>query len=169
MKLPVILHDGRIEMSDFHKGKLRQAIRDNGGPIRAEIQTLMPESRKQRAYLHGALIPLWVKLDGNEYRESSLCDFYFELFKREKFPEAVKVNGKIEIMAKSSKGSNNLNKIVEMMIDFLVEDYGLYHHSDVLNPENYKRWRDELFSFGKWDHYLEYAEEMGWLKFNRIK
>lgn len=159
----------RFEISDYWVSMIRKELKESGeSMLKAIISFIIPESNNQRRFLHGGLIPLWIKLDGNNFKDSSLCDFYFEVFKREHYPEAVKINGKVEIRGKSSKGSKALNKITEMMIDFLVENYGLRYESEVLNPENYKKFRDELFSTGKWERYLDYCEEMGWLKFTRF-
>ncbi len=160
MKIPIIIHESRFEIGEYHLKKIKEAVKD--GPVRAQIETIVPESRQQRKYLHGSLIPLWIALDGNDYKNQEINDFYFEQMKREFSPEAIKIHGKIQIRGKSSRGAKALNTLTEKLIDMMVEEYGLKYDSEVLKPANFEKFRDELYMTGTWDSYLDYAKEMKW-------
>lgn len=162
MKVPIIIHEEKLELSEYHSKKLKELVKENQAPLRAILETIVPESRQQRRFLHGGLIPLWVALDGNDWRDHEVCDFYFEEAKKEYSPEAIKIRGKVVIRAKSSKGSKALNKLTESLIDMLVEHYGLAYNTEVLKPDNYIKFRDELYMTGSWETYLDYAKEMKW-------
>ncbi len=165
MRVPIVLMDGRIEMSEFHKGKVRQALRDNQGPIRAEIHTLLPESRKQRAYLMGCLIPLIVYFDGNDYTDGETLERYFEFLKMELAPEVMRVGGKIRTFGQSTKGSKRLNTFIEKVQEYLQEQYGLEYSSKAINPDEYKKFSDEIYPFQtEYRDYLHYCDKLKWIK-----
>lgn len=165
MKIPIVLRDGKIEMSEFHKGKVREALRDANGPIRAEIHTLLPESRKMRAYVMGGLIPLATYMDGHDHTDSEICGWYFEHFKKEFTPHAIKIDGKIQVFGKSSKGSNSLKVFAEKLQDHLAEQHGIEYSSKAVSPVEYKRFRDEIYPFQmEYKDYIDYCEKMKWIR-----
>lgn len=173
MSIQIIIHKDpkspkgfRFSLSDYHCMNIRKELKEVE-QLRATMEFVLPESRKMRGFLMGGLIPVQVYLDGNDYRDSSVIDFYFERFGCEAFPEAIKRNGQVELKRQSSKGRRMLPKYTEKYIEYLVDDYGLKYDSEVIKPENYKHFRDQVYATGKWDHYLEYAKDMGWLEFNR--
>lgn len=159
MKIPIIIHDNKFELTDYWRIQIRKAVKDNGAPIRAEIQTLLPESRKMRAYVMGSLIPLLVYLDGNDYKDGDVCDWYFEHYKKEFTPCLLKVHGKIETFGKSSKGSKALGIFAEKLQDYLSEHYAIGYDSKVISPDFYKEWRD-TFSMESTDTFIEYCEKL---------
>jgi len=163
MKIPVILSEGRIEMSEYHKMQIRKALKDTSGPIRAEIQTLLPESRHMRAYVMGSLLPLLVYLDGNDYKDTKICEYYFEHYKTEMSPEAVKIAGKIHLFGKSTKGSKALKVFAEKLQDYLSEHHGIDYDSKVTNPDFYKEWRDTM-SMDTTEDFLDYCKKLKHLK-----
>ena len=165
MRVPIILRDGKIEMSEFHKGKVRQALRDNNGPIRGYIETTMPESRRQRAYLMGCLIPLCVYFDGHDHTDGETLERYFEFLKTELAPEVMKVGGKIRTFGQSTKGSKRLNNFIEKLQEYLQEQYGLEYSSRAIVPDEYKRFRDEIYPFQmEYKDFLDYCEKMNWIR-----
>jgi len=165
MKIPIVLHDGKIEMSEFHKGKVRTALRDAGGPIRAEIHTLLPESRKMRAYVMGGLIPLAIYLDGHDHTDTEICEWYFEHFKREFTPHAIKIDGKIQVFGKSSKGSNALKLFAEKLQEHLAEQHGIEYSSKAVSPDEYRRFKDEIYPYQlEYADFISYAEAMKWIR-----
>lgn len=167
--IPTIIHSDKFEITEYWRKVLKQAVTDNDSqPIRAQIVPLTIESRKQRKYLMGALLPLWVYLDGGDHKDSEMCGRYFEDFKLEYFPEAIKIKGKVKLFGKSSKGSKMLSAVIDRMIDMLVEHYGLEYGSPVLLPDVYKNFRDELFSTGPWESFLDYAISMKWINKDKI-
>lgn len=163
MKIPIIIHDNKFELTDYWRMQIRKAVKDNGAPIRAEIQTLLPESRKMRGYVMGSLIPLLVYLDGNEHKDSKTCDRYFEHYKEEFTPELLKINGKVHTFGASSKGSKALGRFAEKLQDYLSEHYAIGYDSKVISPDFYKEWRD-TFSMESTDTFIEYCEKLKLIK-----
>ncbi len=157
--IQVILHGDRIEVGEYNSRLIKDKVTENGSPIRGHICFDLPESRQQRKFLHGALIPLWCYYDNNDYKDSEVLERYFDDFMLENFPEVLKIHGKVKTFGKSSKGSAMLNKVTERIIDMLVADYGLEYTSPALLPATFIEWRDELASFSN-EHFLEYMERM---------
>lgn len=164
MQVQIILTDKSIEISEFNRKKLRQAVKDNGRPIKGYISTTMPESRKQRGYLMGGLIPLLVYLDGNDYKDKDMLDFYFQEYKKELQPEFVTINGTPRKRGKSTKGSESLNQFIEKLQEFLAEQYGIDHNCPAINPEEYKKFRDEIYFDSEYEDFISYAVDMKWIK-----
>lgn len=164
MKAQIIITQERIEISEYWRKRLKQAVRDNGKPIRGYIETLTPESRKQRKYLMGGLIPLSVYLDGNDYKDGDMLDFYFQEYKKEFQPEFVTMNGQTRVRGKSTKGSEALNVFIEKIQDYLSEQHGIDMSNPVINPDSYKDFRDRIYpSVDKYEDYIEYARDMKWI------
>lgn len=165
MKIPIIIHLEKFELSEYWRSKVKQAVKDAGAPIRAEIHTLLPESRNQRKYVMGGLIPLLVYLDGNDYRDSETCDRYFETFKREFTPETMVINGKVEVFGKSSKGGKALQQFTEKLQEFLNDEYGIAYDSKAVNVDEYKKFRDEIYSFSpEYEDWIDYCRKMKYIK-----
>lgn len=162
-QVPIIIHGERIEVSEYHTRLLKQAVKDNNAPIRGIIQVLQAESSKQRKYLMGGLIPLLIYLDGGDYKDNETCDRYFQVYKAEFFPEAVKINGKIHLFGQSTKGSKSLNRFIERVQDFISEQYGISYSNEAINPEKYKEWRDTEMSLSTED-WIDYCVKMKWVK-----
>jgi hypothetical protein len=158
-QIPVIIHIDKMEISEYWRKVLRQAVKDNGKPIRAIIDPLMPESRNQRKYLHGCLLPLLVYLDGNDYRDSEILEHYFENYKREFSPELIKINGKIHTFGKSTKGSKALLKFISTLQDYIVDNYGISYDNKAMSTDSYKYWRDVLLT-EDYNDYISYCVAM---------
>ncbi len=168
--IPIVLDGSTIQVSEYHTKLIRQVITDNGGKLlRAHIVLSLPESAKERRFVMGGLNKLIVYYDGNDWTDSKVCKKTFEIFMEENFPEAQKILGKIRLVGKSSKGKKMLDAVCNRMIDYLVEQYGLEYTSKVLDPNNFKYYRDELRSDvnNPWPDYISYAEAMKWI--NREK
>lgn len=127
------------------------------------IEPTLPESRNQRAFYHAAVLVLWAYLDGKNYRDSLVLEQMHEIAKREFNGEVMVVNGTPHKVSKSTKGL--LNKgYLERVIDYLVESYGI-DQGAVLNPEIYKKFRDEVYPFtSKYDTFIDYLRDMKLLK-----
>ena len=161
--IPCLLTGDRIEISEYHTKLIRQAVKDQGGPIRAEINVLTPESRKARAYLMGGILPLAVYLDGQDYKDSETCERYFEYYKSEFYPVAVKIEGKIRLFGKSTKGSKALKQFTERLQDYLHEQHGISYDNKAMNPECYKEWRDTL-SMSTTDDWITFCRAMKYIE-----
>jgi hypothetical protein len=168
MRAQIVITEKSLEISEYWRKRLKQAVKDNGEPVRGYIETSMPESRKQRGYLMGGLIPLLVYLDGNDYKDGDLLEYYFEHYKKEFQPETILINKKVQIRGKSTKGREALNKFIERMHEYLDEQYGIDMSNKAINPEEYKTFRDKIYFSGKWDDFISYAVDMKWIKNHEI-
>lgn len=135
------------------------------------VQDRLPESRKQRGFYHGAVLPLLAYLNGWNYRQSKAIDFLHEEMKREFNGKLEKLGGKVIKVGQSTKGllSNNDREdsaYLERVIGYMEENYGI-DRMKVLNPEDYKYFRDNIFSFSDYDDYIDYM--IGLKKLPEIK
>lgn len=165
MKVFVALaKNGGLDMSDYQRATLKDFITENEGDrLRLTIDKLQPESKHQRNFYHGAILPLWAYLDGNNYTNSVVLDQYHEYAKQEFNAQWLVINKKAQKVGGSTKG--NLKKYLDDIIDYLEENYGI-DRMEVLNPEDYKYWRDTIFGFGECNTYIEYLVSLNKLKSN---
>lgn len=149
---------------------MRQAVTDNKKPIPSQIQTLLPESRKMRGYVMGGLIPLIVYLDGNDYKDSKICDRYFEFLAEELSPEYLKINGKMRLFAKSTKGSVALGEFCEKLLQYLNEQYGIERDNPTVNSDEHKKFRDEIYSFfPEYEDWIDYCVKLKYISYENIR
>lgn len=134
--------------------QLKAWLKKNAG-ARLELIHLLPESRKQRKFYHGAVLPLWAYLNGHDYKDSDVLHWIHEYAKAEFNGEMVIFDGKPQKRGLSTKGK--LGVYVEKVIEYLVEQYAI-DQREVLDPERYKYWRDVLFPSGDTacDNYIDY-------------
>lgn len=154
---------GKYKIDGFDFGKRRDSVlnhcKHNVGQ-RFILSDLEIESTLQRKFFEGAVIPMWVYLDGKDFRDSGICKEYHEVAKLEFNPKTVIVNGKPRIIGGSTKGKLQREEIVERVIDMLEEQYGI-DRVLVLNPMEYKHWRDKLRSFKDVPfHYIDYLRSL---------
>ena len=143
--------------SETNRAKFKQFLLENKG-IRLKIEPVTPESRGQRAFYHGAVIPLWAYLDGKDYKDNLVLDQLHDIAKREFNGEVLVVYGKAYKVSKSTKGL--LNKgFLERVIDYLVENYGI-DQGVVLNPNLYVKFRDEIYPYSNYDTFIDYMEDI---------
>ena len=159
MKIQVKVLPKQFVLSDYSRAKLHDFVVAEGGEIRAELVTLTPESRKQRKFLHGAVLSLWAYLNDLDYKDPKVMDYLFELAKREFTPDCITIDKKVQLFGKSSKGSKALNHLLEKIVDHLEEQYGI-DRAECLNPDDYKYFMDEVFMHGEYDGYLDYLLKM---------
>lgn len=140
---------GQYKKDGFDFGKTRDRVLNhcahNVGQ-RFVLSDLLPESRQQRKFFEGAVIPMWVYLDGKDYKDSSICRDYHEIAKLEFNPKVVITHGKARTIGGSTKGKLQKNEICDKVIDMLEKEYGI-DRTVVLVPADYKHWRDTLRSF----------------------
>lgn len=149
-----------IEIGEFQWKKMVKEIKDNpNAPI--VISSLLPESRQQRRYLEGGLIPLFVFFQGNDYTDTA----QIEDARQDIMDEVLGVSrlnrltGKVEVHAQSSKGKDNLNKVCEWLIAYLFEQYDCPHKA--VDHEQFKVWRDTIYPEGGPDDWITYLIETG--------
>ncbi len=144
--------------SEYNKARFRKDLMQHiGRKYRITLEDY--ESKEQRGFFEGAVIPLWVYLDGNDYKSSKIIKQYREEAKREFNPEILTIAGKVKKVPGSTK--NKLG-IIEKVIDFMEEQYGIKREV-VLNTELYKKYRDEIRPFDteyKYETFIDYMREL---------
>ena len=148
--------DGKQNMgSEYLRNKYADDLAKNPG-ARYKIERITPESRKQRGFFEGAVVPLVTYFqDRMDYKKSDDNRVVREWLKLEFNGDLKSINGKTHRIAKSTKGELN-NGILDKIIDWVEENYGI-DRMEVLNPDRYQRWIDEIFSFTDGpDHYIDY-------------
>ncbi len=152
------LKDGSFNFgSEQNIEKFRHFAKFNVGK-KVEIKLLTPESRNQRGYFEGAVIPLFVYLDGADYRDNEVVRYYRDYYIKPEFNgEAMTINGKAIKVGKSTK--NQLQNLIEKVVDWLEEQYGI-DRRECLDPEEYKKFRDEIYPVTDYDSYIDYLVEM---------
>lgn len=121
------------------------------------IEDLDYESLKQRGFFEGAVVPMVVYLDGRDHTDTEECRKTREALKLEFNAEFTMLNGVSKKVAGSTKGKLNAG-FVERVIDWMEDQYGI-DRTVVLNPKDYKHWRDAIFSFGGPETYIDYLVE----------
>jgi hypothetical protein len=152
--------DGNLFLGD-QADSFREVLKKNPG-MRFTIDPLLPDSRQQRKFYHGAVIPLWAYLDGKNYKDNYILDSMHELAKIEFNGEILVANGKSTRIGKTSRGKLNQGYI-DRIVDYLEENYGI-DRKIALNPKDYKHWRDVIFPYGGPDNYIGYLIESGKIK-----
>lgn len=154
--------EGRLELGRYNREKFVGFLKEHPNAL-IRISTVLPESKKQRGFLEGAVIPLVTFYqDGLDHRSSADNEKVREWLKLEFWSEFVLVNGKSQKLPRSTKGSEALNAFVEKVIDWLHENYE--PPVEALDPEGFKLWRDTVRSFGGPTDYISYLVETGVLK-----
>ncbi len=152
--------NGKLSVgSDYNRARFSERLKQGG---RGHIIFDLPESRKQRRFFEGAIVPLATYFQDNlDYRNSEDLELMRESLIEDCLGVEIKiVNGKKRTKRASSKGSKNLNKVAEYTIDYLVAEHGI-DQAEVLNPDEYKTWRDEIFPYGGADNYIDFLIESG--------
>lgn len=151
--------NGAISMpSDFARTVFKKHLLNNEGAIFDIVKRTPEESRSQRKFYHGAVLPLWVYLDAKDYKNSDMIARYHEIAKIEFNGDFEATNGKTYRIGKSTQKELN-NGFLERVIDNLVSQYGI-DQSIVLNPKLYKKWRNEVFPFGGPENFIDYMREI---------
>jgi len=159
MKYRIKVTERGIEFeSDHTRKRFQQEARERDWP-RAEISFVTPESRKMRSFLHGSVIPMIVwHQHGMDHQSSKDCDAVFEWMKEE-FGEWVTVAGRAKRVSASSRG--RLREFTQRVIDWGMEQG---YPMELCDPDGYRKWHDEIYSFGGPDSYLLYLESIRKLK-----
>lgn len=152
---------GLVFPSDYQRDQFRKYVKENDG-IRLQIEPIVPDSNNQRAFYHGAIIPLWAYLDGKDHRDSNVLDQMHQVAKLEFNGGVIVVNNVSHKVAQSTKGKLNQG-FIERVMDYLAENYGI-DPSVVLNPELYKRFRDEIYPYSNYEDFIAYMRDIKLLK-----
>lgn len=149
------------EEGGFNFGQSRERVlnhcKHNAGK-RFTLSDHMPESYSQRKFYHGAVLPLWIYLDGKDYKDSNLRDSYHELAKIEFNAEMVVTKGRTVKIGKSTK--HKLNEgFLEKVIENLEDQYGV-KREECLDPKDYKHFKDKIFMESEFDDYIDYLKSL---------
>ena len=151
---------GGIMMSDYTRKLFNDFLKKNEG-IRLKIESITPESTNQRRYFEGCLIPLITYFQEHlDHRNNEDCKKVREWLMQEFLSETAIVNNTPRKVVKTSKGQ--LKSLIEKTIDWLNENYAI--PQEAINPDDYKKWRDTLYSFGEHETYIEYLQSKHILK-----
>lgn len=149
-------------MNEYTKKMFIDFLRENED-MRVEIKPLLPESSKQRGYFEGAIIPFITFFqEGMNHRDYKDCHKVREWLKTEFNGDIVVMGGKQHKITRSTK--NLLKEFIEKVMDWMVEQG---YPVELLNPEEYKRWRDEIFPTGESndpDNYIDFLVSINKLK-----
>lgn len=150
---------------DFGDGRARilHHAKHNIGK-RFVLEDLEADSKNARGFFEGAVIPLWVYLDGHDHQDSVKQKQYHDEAKKEFCPEVLIIAGKQTIQGGSTKGKlNGEHGVTNKVIDFLEEQYGI-DRTQVLMPKEYKKWRDSIRPFEGPEDYISYLRLIKKLK-----
>ncbi len=163
MEYSALSKNGELKMeSEFMREKFKKFLKKYEG-IRIAFQPVLPESKSQRKFFEGAVVPMACFfqeiLDHRNYADLELMR---ERLKIEFNGEFVMLKGKgLERVGKSTSGQ--LKMFIDKVIDWLEDQYGI-DRMEVLNPKLYKSWRDEIYPFGGPDNFIDYLVETKKLK-----
>ena len=159
--LCIATETGGLDMTDYQRNTLKQFLKENKGKrVRLEVDTIAGESRKQRAFYHGAIIPLVAYFQENmNHRDYNDLETVHDWLKLELNGEFVEIRGKSLKVGKTTR--TGLSGFIERVIEWMSEQG---YPVELLNPAEYKKWSDEVFPFEGADNYLDYLSETGKLK-----
>jgi hypothetical protein len=156
--------DGRITLSPNTKESFRQYLKDNG-PVEIKICAVLPESNKMCRWYEGGLIPLiCFYQEGMDHNSSADRLKVREWLKVEFNGEVIELNGKTQLIARSTKGRAVFNPFVERVQDWFVQNYD--PPAEAMDPAKWKHWHDTVFPYGGPRTYIDYLIEIGLLKAN---
>lgn len=149
--------DGRLSLgSEYNASRFRDDLKKNSG-ARYRIERLTPESREMRGFFEGAVVPLCCYYqEGMDHRNNEDIKTMRSILKLEFCGKDVLFDGKIHRVEDTSKGAKKLKKLIEDTIDWLNDQGG---QVEVLNPNEYKKWRDTIFPFASEqepDNYIDF-------------
>lgn len=162
MTFIAIVNNGKLVFKNsFMREKFAKFVRSHEGK-RVFITPTFKESDKQRGFFEGGVVPLVAYLDGKDYTDSEVLRNTREWLKCEFNSQFEVIGGKSHRIGKSTKGKLN-EGFLERVIDWIEEQYGV-KREEVLNPAEFKKWRDEVFPFGGPGDYISYLKEIRLLK-----
>jgi len=150
--------DGGLDFGERGRMSLRHYILDNPG-VRFTLKAVLPESSSQRRYFEGAIVPLVAFFqEGMSHKNPDDLRRVREWLKAEFNGELVVIGGKPQKVGMSTKGREALQRMIERVVDWLVENYA--PPPEALDPDYYKRWRDTVLPYGGPDNYIDYMDEL---------
>jgi len=155
--------EGGIGFGVYERAHLKEFILKNPN-MPFELVPLLPESKKQRGFFEGAVVPLMTFYqEGMDHRSHKDRAIVREWLKLEFNGELITVGGKTHRIAKSTKRELN-SGFLERVIEYMVDNYAPPMES--LSPAKFKDWRDRIFPYGGADNFIDYLQEIAILKTN---
>lgn len=143
--------------SDYNRARFKDFLKKHPG-IRLKIDPYTPESRKQRGFFEGAIVPFVTFFQDNlDYNDTDDLKRVRHWLKTEFNGGFLVIGGKSIKVPKSSKGELNRG-LLERIMDWCGEQG---YPVDLLNPEDYKDWRDRIYATGGPGTYMDYLVECG--------
>lgn len=156
--LAIAQPDGSLDMGEYNRASMRQFIKDNAGRrVRLVLSLQVPESKKQRAFYHSAILPLIAYFQEDmDFRNPDDIDRVHDWLKIALNGEFIEIRGKAVKVGKTTRGE--LAVFIERVIEWMSEQG---YPVELLNPEGYKQWDTQVFPFGGPETYLEYLISVG--------
>lgn len=153
--------EGKLSMgSEYNRIRFSEFLKKHDG-IRFKIDPLTPESNKQRKFFEGGIVALITYYQNNlNYRDTNDLKTVREWLKIEFNGAFITLGGKSVKVPMSTKGELNRG-FIERVLDWMNENG---YQTELLLPEDYKKWRDTVFPFGGPDNYIDYL-----LSINKLK
>lgn len=154
------IKDGGFNLgSDYNRAQFINWTRKHVGE-RVGISLLVPESSKQRGYFEGAICPMVAFFqEGLDHKNYEDVKTVREMLKIEFNGVYVRVGDKSTKIGGSTKGELNQG-FLDRVVDWMEEQYGI-NRAEVLDPKEYKKWRDEIFPYGGPDTFIDYLVSVG--------
>lgn len=156
-------NDGKAKLSlgsEHNRARFADFLKANPG-IRLRIEPITPESRKQRAYFEGAIIPFVTFFQENlNHKDADDLAKVRDWLKIEFNGAFITLGGKAVKVPKSTKGELNRG-FLERIMDWCGEQG---YPIDMLVPDDFKKWRDTVRPYGGPDDYIDYLVQCGKLR-----
>lgn len=133
------------------KAKFQEWAKQNRGR-KIILTPIIPESKKMRGFFEGGIISLLTYYQENlDHNNPDHREMVREWVLGEFNAGMVNIAGKARRVPLTSKGK--LYEIIEKVIEWM-EEQG--YNTNLLNPEDYKYWRDAVYSIGGPASYIDY-------------
>lgn len=152
---------GRLSLgSDHNRTRFADFLRENPG-VRLRIEAITPESRKQRAFFEGAVLPFITFFQENlDHKDADDLQKVRDWLKIEFNGAFITMGGKAIRVPKSTKGELNRG-LMERILDWAGEQG---YPTELLMPEDFKKWRDKVRPYEGPEDYIDYLVETGKLR-----
>ena len=152
---------GKLSLgSEFNRARFTEFLKNNPG-IRLRIEAFTPESREQRGFFEGGLVPFICYFQENiDYNDGDHIRRVRDWLMLEFNASFLTVGGKALKVAKSSKGELSRG-LMERIMDWCGEQG---YPIELLTPNDYKDWRDRVRPSAGPGSYLDYLVACGKLR-----
>lgn len=145
--------NGGFEFGPENLRQLKIFIKKNPGMV-FEIVPLLPESKDQRGWFEGGLVPLVAFYQtGMDHHNNEDLRKVREWLKIEFNGDLVVLGGKSVKVGKTTKKKLNLG-FLERCTDWLIENYA--PPIEAMDPKKYQDWKDRIYPQGGPTDYLDY-------------